>query len=151
VALRSLKVPTFLLAAMHVSAITYACDMHGSGGFGGFVQFHPLVHQGFQKELKPSFFITHPKQAKVKVDEQATLVISYLLSPLYQDVKVRFVASEYIQFTEGSYASLHGGSGTHRLGYIAKQAGQQKISLHIEGLKNGSPFSRVQVIDLFSS
>lgn len=139
---------TFCVFAFHVTAIQ-ACELHAGGNFGfGLGQLHPLAQQHYQASAFKNLSVKHVKYVDVAVDEVTTAKIAYVIPLRYRDVNVSFKGSDDVDITGESVISLEQDSGVYNLKFTVKRQGMSHISLQINGIKDGKPFSINQKIEL---
>ncbi|MDO6566983.1 hypothetical protein Q4561_07915 [Alteromonas sp. 1_MG-2023] len=140
------------LAFFSLVAAAQACDLHGGGSFGfGFNRLHPLAQQHYQASAFKSLSVKHAKQVDVTLDETATAKISYVIPLRYRDVNVSFVGSDGVEIVGDSAVLLEQDSGVYNLMFTVTRPGASHISIRINGINDGQPFSMNQKIELRSA
>jgi len=146
-----LKLTIVLAIAISGTAIQ-ACELHASGSFGfGLGRLHPLAQQHYQASAFKTLSVKHVKRANVKVDEQSTAKIAYVIPLRYRDVNVSFEGSDNVEITSDPIVSLEKDSGVYNLNFTVKRPGNSHISIQISGFADSKPFSINQKIELHSA
>ncbi|WP_218396878.1 hypothetical protein [Alteromonas lipotrueae] len=146
------KLLSALLASLTVVSAAHACGLHGGGNLGfGFNRLHPLAQQHYQVSAFQTLSVKHAKQVDVVVDEAATAKISYVIPLRYRDVNVSFIGSDGVEIVGNSAVLLEQDAGVYNLTFTVKRPGQSHISIQINGLSDGKPFSLSQKIELRSA
>lgn len=146
------KLLSTLLASLTVVSAAHACDLHGGSNMGfGFNRLHPLAQQHYQASAFKTLSVKHAKQVDVVVDEAATAKISYVIPLRYRDVNVSFIGSDDVEIVGESAVLLEQDSGVYNLTFTVKRPGSSHISIQINGLSDGKPFSLNQKIELRSA
>ena len=125
-------------------APSQACEWHGSGGFGRYAIYHPLMSKHTPAPLAKALTIVHARTASVTAGAPAVLSVSYRVPDDFQQVSVQFRGSNNLQLQQQAPVLLTKASGTFRLRYRAGQPGIHQITLEINALSNSKPVTLLQ-------
>lgn len=122
-----------------VSSWVFACQNHGSMGFGIYGGRHmggSAANAGWQA---PKIELSHPVLITTQLGKEATINIGYTLPYAVTKAKLNIESSENIAMNSENEVALDDRSGIRTISFTVKEAGEHEIVLQVEGMKGLRP------------
>jgi hypothetical protein len=139
----TIKQRFFIIAMVCIPAMllpAFACDLHGSGGYGFSPRFSMLDRNEMDRNQHSTakLSITHDRFLSVPNGSPSVLAISYQVPNSFINVKLQFSSDKDIDLFKDSEVILTKFSGVYQLHFTPKEIGDQHIKVHITGLSDAS-------------
>lgn len=137
------------LSTMFLSTVSLGCEYHMGGfGMGGFSQNHPLMQRHMQQPVMSTLRIKHDRVVNVSAQQDASLPITYIAPPAYQDIIVQITGSDGVEFAEPPTMTMDKISGSYTLNYRVAQPGKYQIILTVNALRGEVPIAIEQRVNV---
>ena len=128
------------------SALVNACDYHDGPRFGLYSRQNTKIQQYALSSNPTELSLKHAKTIVTNVNQSGLVKIEYLAPTFYKNLTLNFSATEGLVLESDNLYKLDSTKGEVQLAYMVNTTGEHHIQVIVDGLVNGSPYSRIQTI-----